>query len=356
MSGIGAEPELLCVLVITRTNDSTADHVLRRMAERNIPYLRLNGESFEDAAIALRFPDVRGSVLTIGSARVAIGKIRGVWLRRLAKPTAPRIHEPEARAFAESEMDFTLRWFIDLLSNYCPVLDCETRILEGRNKLDQLAIAESFGLRIPTTLVTNDPAAARSFAERHKTIAIKSVAGYGRQVIGGFYTVYTRIVTKEILDRFESVRAAPVCLQEYIDKAFELRITVVGQRVFSCRIDSQDTERTRMDWRRYDRATPYSVYATDDDLNDRLIAMMRHYEVRFASFDLIVTPDGRIIFLEMNPASQFLWIEELTGMPITDAIIDELLNEKGGEENGKVRSRAEPRADSASVSAPRTGS
>jgi hypothetical protein len=53
--------------------------------------------------------------------------------------------------------------------------------------------------------------------------------------------------------------------------------------------------------------------------------MMKHYSLRFASFDLIVTPDGREIFLEMNPASQFLWIEQLTGMPITDAIIDELI-------------------------------
>lgn len=313
------------VLVITRVNDATADHVLHRMADRNIPYLRLNAEDFGTTEITLRFPNICDSVLRIGGTRIVIGKIRGVWLRRLAKPQACQIHESEARAFAESEMDFTLRWFIDLLSNYCPVLDGETRVLDGRNKFDQLAIAETFGLQIPATLITNDPTTAKDFVKKHKAVAIKSVAGYGRQVEGGFYTVYTNIVTKDILDQFESVRSAPVCLQEYVDKEFELRVTVVGEKVFGCRIDSQNTKKTRVDWRRYDRATPYSVYTINQELSGRLIAIMKHYGIRFAAFDLIMTPDSRIVFLEMNPASQFLWVEELTGMPITDAIIDDIL-------------------------------
>lgn len=312
------------VLVITRANDVTADHVLRRMADRNIPCLRLNAEDFGAVEITLQFPNVCDSVLCIGSTRIVISKIRGVWLRRFAKPQACQIHEPEARTFAESEMDFTLRWFIDLLSNYCPVLDVETRVLDGRNKFDQLAIAETFGLQIPATLITNNPTTAKDFVKKYKAVAIKSVAGYGRQIEGGFYTVYTNIVTKNILDQFESVRLAPVCLQEYVDKEFELRVTVVGKKVFGCRIDSQKTKKTRVDWRRYDRTTPYSAYTINQELSERLIAIMKHYGIRFAAFDLIITPDGRTVFLEMNPASQFLWVEELTGMSITDAIIDDI--------------------------------
>jgi len=64
----------------------------------------------------------------------------------------------EARSFAESEMDFALRWLIDLLGNYCHVLDCETRVLEGRNKFDQLAIARnSEGSIIPPIGAGNTP-------------------------------------------------------------------------------------------------------------------------------------------------------------------------------------------------------
>jgi hypothetical protein len=183
--------------------------------------VRFNGETFGDVNIALHFPNVSDSVLSIDGARVAIGQIRAVWLRRLAKPIAGQITEAEARAFAESELDFTLRWLIGLLSKYCPVLDSETRVLDGNNKLHQLAIAEKYGLRIPETLITNDPDVARDFVRHHDKVAIKSVAGYGQEANGGFITVYTNIVTDQILDRFDSIRLAPVCLQKYVDKEFE---------------------------------------------------------------------------------------------------------------------------------------
>ena len=169
-----AKPES-SVLVVTRTNDITADHVFHRMAARNIPYIRLNAENFGMTNIALRFPNVCDSTLTIGNKRIAIDSIRGVWLRRITKPKADQIQNTEARAFAESEMDFTLRWLIDLLSNYCPVLDCETKILDGRNKFDQLAIAEKLGFRIPNTIVTNDPGSAKEVIARHEMAVIKSV-------------------------------------------------------------------------------------------------------------------------------------------------------------------------------------
>jgi glutathione synthase/RimK-type ligase-like ATP-grasp enzyme len=313
------------VLVITRAKDATADHAFRRMRERNIPYLRLNAEDFGKETITLRFPNIHDSIITVGNVRISINNIRGVWLRRLGKPEAKHIQDSEARSFAESELDFTLRWLIDLLGNYCSVLDDETKILEGRNKFDQLALAEIFGFQIPATLVTNDPMAAAGFVKNYKAAAIKSVAGYGRQVQGGFYTVYTKLVTEDVLAQFDSIRLAPVCLQEYVEKEFELRITVVGEKVFGCRIDSQTTQKTQVDWRRYDNTTPYSIFEVDEKLKGQLVAMMKHYGIRFASFDMISTPEGRIVFLEMNPASQYLWIEKRIGLPITDAIIDEIL-------------------------------
>ena len=139
-------------LIVTRRKDTTADHVLNRMAHREIPCIRLNVEDFEATDIVLCFPDIQNSILTIGDARIAFGDIRGVWLRRIAKPVIQNIQNPEAREFAESEIDFTLRWLIDLLVDYCPVLDRETCILEGRNKFSQLTMAEKFGFSIPGTI------------------------------------------------------------------------------------------------------------------------------------------------------------------------------------------------------------
>lgn len=52
---------------------------------------------------------------------------------------------------------------------------------------------------------------------------------------------------------------------------------------------------------------------------------MQFFQINFAAFDLVVTPKDEIVFLEMNPSGQFVWIEELTGMPITDTLIDFLI-------------------------------
>jgi len=46
---------------------------------------------------------------------------------------------------------------------------------------------------------------------------------------------------------------------------------------------------------------------------------------RYAAIDLIVAPDGRVYFLELNPSGQFGWIEQLTGAPITSRLCDALL-------------------------------
>lgn len=313
------------LLVITKTVDKTADCVLQRMDERNVSYLRLDSDRFGEDSVELHFSEVGRSVLTLKGRQIKLTDVQGVWLRRLVKPEMSVIDEVEARDFAEQELDFTLRWLIDSLSYRCTVLDREIDFLRGRNKLSQLETAVNLGLKIPATLITNNPIAAKDFVEKYREVAVKSVAGYSRQIHDGFYAAYTQKVTLEVLDKFDSIRLAPVCLQEYIEKAFELRVTIVGDKVFSCRIDSQHTERTQTDWRRYDDSTPYSAYDIDNGISNKLIKMMKFYNLLFASFDFVVTPDGQEIFLEMNPSSQFIWVERLTGMPITDAIIDELL-------------------------------
>jgi hypothetical protein len=44
-----------------------------------------------------------------------------------------------------------------------------------------------------------------------------------------------------------------------------------------------------------------------------------------AGLDLIVTPGGDTVFLELNAAGQWAWIEAATGLPIAAAIAEELL-------------------------------
>jgi glutathione synthase/RimK-type ligase-like ATP-grasp enzyme len=125
----------------------------------------------------------------------------------------------------------------------------------------------------------------------------------------------------------QEMRWAPVILQPYIDKAYEVRATVIGEKVFAAAIFSQSSTRTTYDWRRYNvKHTPHKPFKLSPEVEERCISMVRHLGLVFGAIDLICTPDNRFVFLEINPNGQWAWIEILTGLPIGDAIADWLVD------------------------------
>lgn len=59
----------------------------------------------------------------------------------------------------------------------------------------------------------------------------------------------------------------------------------------------------------------------------------------YGAIDLILTKEGRYVFIENNPNGQYLWIEDETGLPISDAICDLL---RAGRRHVEVRRLDQP--------------
>ena len=117
-------------------------------------------------------------------------------------------------------------------------------------------------------------------------------------------------------------------VQEYIDKQFELRITIVGCEVFACKIDSQcmDEDKGKVDWRQgYDYGLKHEPFDLPAPVADFCRSFLQEMHLHFGCFDFIVTPDGKYVFLECNPNGQWLWIELLTGQKISEAIAECLI-------------------------------
>ncbi|WP_329091666.1 hypothetical protein [Streptosporangium sp. NBC_01469] len=51
---------------------------------------------------------------------------------------------------------------------------------------------------------------------------------------------------------------------------------------------------------------------------------MRDLGLRFGALNFVVDHEGRYWFLEVNPCGQWDWNQAATGLPISDAIADEL--------------------------------
>ena len=110
--------------------------------------------------------------------------------------------------------------------------------------------------------------------------------------------------------------------QEYVPKRIEIRATVIEREIFCAEIHSQQSERSRVDWRRYDfDNTPYFPHALPDHVRSKILQFMRRLGLLFGCIDMILTPEGEYVFLEVNQAGQWYWVELLTGLPITEYFV-----------------------------------
>jgi hypothetical protein len=76
------------------------------------------------------------------------------------------------------------------------------------------------------------------------------------------------------------------------------------------RIDSQDDDELRVDWRATGGRPPVAPDRLPPAIERACRALMARLGLVFGCFDLIVTPSGEHVFLEVNEMGQWLWIEE----------------------------------------------
>ena len=122
--------------------------------------------------------------------------------------------------------------------------------------------------------------------------------------------IYTTPIREQDLALLDTIRLAPGFFQEYIPKRVELRVTIIGDDIFTAELHSQVHEETRHDWRHYDVMTPMYEHQLPVEIAEQCLALTKAYGLNFSTSDLIVTPDGRYVFLEMNPNGQFLWVQD----------------------------------------------
>jgi glutathione synthase/RimK-type ligase-like ATP-grasp enzyme len=194
------------------------------------------------------------------------------------------------------------------------------KLRRGEVKALQLAEASRAGLKIPHTLISNDPAGATTFVDAlgATECAIKPLIAVGVTDEHGYRLPLTTTLPPG--HSLESVALAPTMLQPYVEKAFELRCVVIGDRIFSAKMDSQADEKSRVDWRGGDPV--HEIFALPASVEASIHRLMDSFGLNFASLDMIVTPEGEYVFLELNPNGQWLWLEFELGLPLVASMAD----------------------------------
>lgn len=295
------------VLVLTHWFDPTADHVVNELNARDIPVFRCNPGDFpQRLTLTATMEGSWTGCLRNEERTVDLDKIGCVYYRRPTAFEFPASLSDTERRWAAREARAGFGGIIAALPNW---LNHPVAIGAAEYKPVQLADASKAGLIVPESLITNDADAARTFVERVGRAIYKPLAGTSVTDEGKFRLIYTTVATADEID--DSIGTTAVLVQRFVDKAYEVRLTVVDNDFFAVRIDAK-TPSGQLDWRTDYRNLSYEIIDTPPYVRQCVSELMQALNLRFGALDFSVTSNNDWVFLEINPNGQWAWIEENT--------------------------------------------
>ncbi|MFL4491733.1 ATP-grasp ribosomal peptide maturase [Streptomyces sp. VTCC 41912] len=313
----------MTVLVLTRALDSTADLVISELADRDVPVVRMDPGDFPErlgasARISSELPSWAGKLR--GQHRdLVLDQVRAVYYRR---PSPVRVEaglSAQAARWATAEAAAGVG---GLLAS----MDCTWVNHPHHNAIAgvapvALATAVRCGLPIPETLITNDEEEARTFIDSlpGRVAAYKALGSAPPEDIdrrpAALWT--TQVHAGEI----ESSLALTAHLfQEWVPKAYDVRLTVVAGRMFAAEIHTT-SDKARIDIRTDYASHTYVPCEVPQELASGVTRLVDEFGLHYAALDFLVTHDGVWYFHDLNPNGQWGFIPELRG-PITRALAD----------------------------------
>ncbi|HWZ65882.1 MAG TPA: hypothetical protein VNX65_03735 [Patescibacteria group bacterium] len=312
------------IVIISYEGDAHITFVAQHLG---IPYVTIDPISVPNGN-SLSFGSKSGQTIITYKGE-QLKNVIGVWYRKPQSIDKSKLPVPENyREYSYS----ALQQFIELLRGQFEdalwVSDYYA-IQRARNKVTQLAVAKQVGFRVPDALTTSDENDARSFVNKYGVVIVKPLASIfpvkNETKPLGFFA--TKINPNQSLN---GLAFAPAIFQQLIDAVYDIRVTVVGDKVFSAVITNEGTTSKEVrDWRLGHVQGKIKISAFDDlprNIAAACIAHQRAFGLNFSAIDLVMDKKGQFWFLENNPNGQWAFVEEETGQPIGKAIAQLLMS------------------------------
>lgn len=238
-----------------------------------------------------------------------------VWWRRPRKPYLPNtLVHPEDHRFVLRENHAFFESLTDNLAPNAWWVNAKAPAIRANSKLYQLKVASSCGLSTPITLCSNDPEDIQEFIAHYEGDGVIYKPLHANFWFEGDRTIkasYTAKVDRKSLASQKILQATPGIYQKLIPKYFELRITCFGDYLVAAQIHSQQEDSGKMDWRAIPgKNLQLSPFQLPAEFEVKIRNFLYKMGLVFGAIDVIVTPEGEFVFLEVNEQGQFLWVEE----------------------------------------------
>ncbi len=275
--------------------DSPLSRVHEELQRLNAPVWLLDQRDVLETQVCGRQIHVRGESFSLDD-------VKSIYLRCYDSTQLPHVLEgsEEGRRYA-AEVDASMTRWVETTSAF--VVSPLDAMSANNSKPYQLRAIAEFGWRIPATLITTDPSAARDFWKRHGEVIYKSISGIRSRV--------SRL-SAEHEPRLDDVTTCPTQFQEFIPGT-DYRVHVVGQEAFACQVLSEGDDY------RYAGAE-YVACRLPPEIEERCCRMSAAMRLPVSGIDLRLTPEGDWVCFEVNPSPGFTAFEDVTGQPIAAAI------------------------------------
>jgi glutathione synthase/RimK-type ligase-like ATP-grasp enzyme len=315
------------VFIVSTKVDLATDAVVQRLGTRGVPFYRLNTEDFPFEDTLAYAPSEAGTneqwLVCNGTS---VPSPSSIWYRRIRTPDTPTGMEEGVATFCRQETRAAMIGAV--MGRQGRWMSHPAAVWSAEFKPFQLQVAARLGIPIPRTLVTNDPVRIRAMFHAVGDLIIKPTRSghFVRDDID--YAIYTSRLLAEHLQDLESARWSPSIYQQRIPKKYDIRATIVGDRCFVAAIDSPSDPAAQTDWRQTTNAAlPHYRHELPTNLTEQLLRLMKVLNLAFGAIDLVQSPSGEYVFLEVNPSGQWLWLDDMLELGISDSVTDWLAAE-----------------------------
>ncbi len=266
----------------------------------------------------------------LSNSPIKPGEIAGVWWRR---PRGSKANQNlnGLDQYKHLEGEVLIRSLADLLPNANWISDPEATRMACR-KTVQLVLAKKMGIKIPLTCLGNSPESVKSFVSylKGRKMIVKPI---GTSFIdmskdkGESKVVFTKIIEPSLLlENIDLVKNCPVIFQEAVEKEYDLRITVVDNKVFSAKVVLEGcSDPSNVDWRNHDGKRQYERHSLPEEIAGQCAAFTKAIGLRFGCIDMAYSKKGGYTFFEINPQGQWLPSEYDLQYPISTALLESLV-------------------------------
>ncbi len=326
------------IVIVTYPGDLTADFVKNALSQlgRDDVFLLELEKAHEKYEFSWQASDTRQD-WTLRSrlnpeTPLTSENISSIYWRRVAiAPGTPMLGLPTSDNLDDFEIFWSLRWLLESMPDNLFPLGHPHSHACAENKHRQITAARKVGFRIPSSCHSNDSTVLSQFIAAQEQIALKAMRVPALTRTGNYvesrHIACKAFAPEFLLEKLKEDRRTQLFCQKAIQRKRDLRIMVFPHTTIAAEIDTTKLPDNKLDWREFSLDAAHEIVPISPEFDKQMREYLALMNINVGYFDFAVPEDGPPIFFECNTNAQWLWIEKVTGYPISEAIARELISQ-----------------------------